>query len=281
MTDKSIYSTNFLESEWRLLLTSPAEGAWNMALDESILEHSAAGITPPTLRLYSWQPGCLSLGFSQPASNVNHDALSQNGWHCVRRPTGGQAVLHIDELTYSVMAPNTEPRMSGSVLEVYRRISLGLLQALRSLGLEPAADSVYENTIAKSDNPVCFENPSNYEITVSGLKLIGSAQARKAEGILQHGSIPIHGDITRILKCFLKIRDLQRARDKLLQHAANLELILGETLPYKQVEQAVINGFSSALNLRLVQAEPTHSEILRAEELMRDKYLSDKWMNRI
>jgi len=269
------------QCNWRLVLSPPGTGAWNMALDESILEHCGAGKSLPTLRLYSWQPGCLSLGFSQPFSKINLDALRQHGWDYVRRPTGGQAVLHIDELTYSAIAPYSDPRMTGSVLDVYQRISLGLLEALKILGLEPKADSIYENSKKNSKNPVCFENPSNYEITVSGLKLVGSAQARKFDAILQHGSIPIYGDITRILSCFLSTNSIEQAKERLLRHAANLEMILGEAPSFSQVQQAVIAGFSQALNLKFIQSDPLESEISRARELLLEKYQNDLWTKRI
>ena len=87
---------------WRLLLTQPAPGPWNMAIDEAILEFSARGEVPPTLRLYSWNPACLSLGYAQQVIDVNREKLQQLGWEIVRRPTGGKAILHTDELTYSI-----------------------------------------------------------------------------------------------------------------------------------------------------------------------------------
>ena len=122
-----------------------------------------------------------------------------NGWGLVRRPTGGRAILHTDELTYSVIAPLNEERVYGSIIESYRRLSQALLEALHIIGLPARADKDHtlpENL--KSGGPVCFEVPSNYEITFDGKKLIGSAQARRREGVLQHGSLPLTGDLARI-----------------------------------------------------------------------------------
>src|SRR3990172_11886293 len=104
---------------WRLLITPPARGAWNMALDESILEHVQAGrgASLPTLRLYAWDPACLSLGHAQPFADVDTTRLKERGWEVVRRLTGGRAILHTDELTYSVIGSAKEPILAGSVLE--------------------------------------------------------------------------------------------------------------------------------------------------------------------
>ena len=176
---------------WRLLITPPARGAWNMALDESILEHIGRGESVPTLRLYAWDPACLSLGHAQPFADVDTNRLKERGWEVVRRATGGRAILHTDELTYSVIAPNDEPSVAGSVLESYNRLAQALLLAVKNLELpvEMKEGKANDNS---TPNPVCFEVPSAYEITVDGKKLIGSAQARKKEGVLQHGSLASH-----------------------------------------------------------------------------------------
>src|SRR5271169_6015035 len=115
-----------MTNTWRLLITPPARGARNMAVDESILEHIGRGASLPTLRLYSWQPPCLSLGHAQPFADVDVPRLNARGWEVVRRPTGGRAILHTDELTYSVIAPTNERRVAGSLLESYNRLARAL-----------------------------------------------------------------------------------------------------------------------------------------------------------
>ena len=122
-------------SLWRLLITSPACGAWNMAVDEAILEYIGYRDSLPTLRLYAWEPACVSLGHAQPFSDVDTNRLKEHGWEVVRRATGGRAILHTDELTYSVIAPNDEPRVEGSVLESYNRLAQALLLAVKNLNL--------------------------------------------------------------------------------------------------------------------------------------------------
>jgi len=190
---------NYEKTTWRLIKHEPSQGAWNMAVDEAILESIYAGDSPPTLRLYAWQPGCLSLGYAQSFEEVHTEALSANGWDVVRRPTGGRAILHIDELTYSVIAPESEPRVKGGVLESYLRLSRALMRSLQILRLKPQAKEKETSKHKDKPNPVCFEVPSNYEITVNGKKLIGSAQARRKEGVLQHGALPLFGDLSRVI----------------------------------------------------------------------------------
>ena len=124
---------------WRLLRSTPADGATNMAVDEAILRMVAAGQVPPTLRFYAWEPACLSLGRAQPLADADLEALQAAGFDLVRRPTGGRGILHADELTYSVIAPQVEPRVAGGIMESYRRLSAGLMRGLEWLGVENLA----------------------------------------------------------------------------------------------------------------------------------------------
>src|SRR5687768_9647213 len=153
---------------WRLLLTPPARGAWNMALDEAILEHIGRGESTPTIRLYAWEPACLSLGHAQAFADVDVDRLQARGWEVVRRITGGRAILHTDELTYSVIAPNDEPVIAGTVLESYNRLAQALLLAVKNLELPVEMKELvgHVSSVTNPINPVCFEVPTAYEITV-------------------------------------------------------------------------------------------------------------------
>jgi lipoate-protein ligase A len=279
-------------ASWRVIRSAPGRGAWNMALDEAILESSRIGQTPPTLRLYAWSPPCLSLGRAQPVRDVLLAELEERGWDLVRRPTGGRAILHTDELTYSIAGPQSEPRLSGGVLDSYRVLAQALLHALRLLNipaqaLEYPAGSVRLNPAspgqnAKTENPVCFEVPSNYEITVYGKKLIGSAQARRKEGVLQHGSLPLYGDLARITQvlAFEDAASREAAAVRLLERAATAEAILGTPLSWEQAADAFVVAFAETLNLELKPSEPTPAEWRMAEELVGEKYASTEWTNR-
>lgn len=255
-----------------------------MAVDEAILEACASGGSAPTIRLYAWEPACLSLGYAQPAADVDRDALEKQTWDLVRRPTGGRAILHTDELTYSVIAPISTPLVTGSVLQSYSRIAQALLAALTNLSLLPRADNEYEHPAeAELRGPVCFEIPSNYEITVDGKKLIGSAQARRKGGVLQHGTLPICGDLTRITRVLVYPTELLRqgATQRLLEHATTLESLLNRPVTWEQVAQALITAFEDQHGLIFDQGELSVAETLHAELLVQEKYGSPAWTLRI
>ncbi len=278
-----------MPDNWRLLITSPARGAWNMAVDESILEHIGRGESIPTLRLYSWGPPCLSLGHAQPFADVDAARLNQRGWDVVRRPTGGRAILHTDELTYSIIAPQDEPRVAGSILESYNRLAGALLQAVRAMGLpvemkeDSGPDRDPGRTRGLPPNPVCFEVPSAYEITVKGKKLIGSAQARRREGVLQHGSLPLTGDLARITDALVYAGESSRldAAQRLLARAATVESVLGHPVLWNDAAQAFVWAFEAKLDLSLEEGKLSRSELERAEELVRAKYAHDDWTQRV
>jgi lipoate-protein ligase A len=267
---------------WRLLITPPARGAWNMALDEAILEHIGRGESIPTLRLYAWDPACLSLGHAQPFADVDMTRLKERGWEVVRRLTGGRAILHTDEITYSVIAPNEEPRVAGTVLESYNRLAQALLLAVQELDL-PVEMKEGKAASGQNLNPVCFEVPSTYEITVSGKKLIGSAQARKKEGVLQHGSLPLTGDLTRICQALVFETESAReeASERLLARAATVESVLGEEVSWETAAEAFIHAFESQLGLNLEQGELSESESGRTDELVKEKYDHPSWTERV
>lgn len=274
---------NLIPTRWRLVTHSAANGAWNMAVDQALLEAVGSGASLPILRLYAWTPPCLSLGYAQPFSDIELERLRERGWNYVRRQTGGRAILHTDELTYSVIAPENEPRLRGGVLPSYRRLSKAILDALVNMGI-PAEALPKETTGSHSNaQPVCFEVPSSYEITVAGKKLVGSAQARKKEGVLQHGSVPLYGDLTRIIDAisFEDESARERARERLLIRAANIEMILNRKINWHQAAEAFFTSFSDVLSLELTPQELTPLELQRVDELVTTKYAHPDWNERI
>jgi lipoate-protein ligase A len=274
----------YSRSTWRLLDTGHLDGATNMAIDEAISRAVQSGVVLPTLRFFGWIPACLSLGQAQSGADVDREACRKDGVDVVRRPTGGRAILHTDELTYSVVAPDDEPRVASTIVESYRRLSEGLLNGLMLMGVptqqaerpDPTNRGGFHNHDS-DQGPVCFEVPSNYEIVFGGKKLVGSAQMRKAGVVLQHGTLPLHGDIARISRYLVSRPDPDRVR----QRATTVEAAIGRVIDFEAAACFMAEGFSRALNLDLQLAELTDQERAWMEELRREKYAADNWTYRI
>jgi lipoate-protein ligase A len=240
-----------------------------MALDAAILAAVAAGDAPPTLRFYQWEPPCLSLGKRQPIDGVDLARCRGDGVDVVRRPTGGLAILHTDELTYSVAARQEDPRVAGPILDAYRQLSAGLVAGLARLGARAEMNPVGSHG-AQGVSAACFEAPSAYEITVSGRKLIGSAQTQAQGRVLQHGSLPLRGDIARVADylCFADEVERARLRTLLVMRAMTLGDALGRVVAFSEAWAAMAAGFAGALNLTLVPGEPSAAELSGAMALV-------------
>lgn len=265
--------------QWRLIYDSPTSGARNMAVDDAIL---TVGQHLPTLRFYAWQPSCLSLGYGQRAADVDFVRLSAAGWDIVRRPTGGRAILHVDELTYSLILPVDDPIAAGGILPSYRRIRCALVEGLKRLGLTPDPDT---DAAAVSNSPVCFDSPGRYEITVSGRKLLGSAQARRLGGVLQHGSLPLFGDIARICDVLAYPDETARAlgRAQVRAHATTLAAALNTAhINWTTAADALASGFAAVFNVTFGDgpAQLSAAECDAADRLTADVYGTSAWTYR-
>jgi lipoate-protein ligase A len=273
----------FEPATWRLIIEpEPRSGAANMALDQAIATACAAGESPPTLRFYRWQPPAVSLGRHQAIAEIDLNAVTAHGYEVVRRSTGGRAILHTDELTYSVAAPADEPRVKGGVMDAYLRLSNALVAGLRNLGLQ--ADKAAGTTRTGTDvSAACFEVPSAYEITTGGRKLIGSAQSRRARYVLQHGSLPLTGDITRLIDVLtLPPEQATELRRQLATRACTLAQALGigddaPAVQFEYVAQALVQGFATMLNLTFKPGRATPAELREAARLIRVQYANPEW----
>jgi len=178
------------ELGWRLIEDEPRRGAANMALDHALAERLADG--EGVVRLYGWSRPTVSFGKNEPAAGSGPDL------DYVRRPTGGRAVVHDDELTYAVVAPLDA---FGGLREAYLTINRALADAIRALGV-PVDVAGDRGSVAGAVEPLdagaCFQSPARGEIVVAGRKLVGSAQARLEGVLLQHGSILLGGEQRRL-----------------------------------------------------------------------------------
>lgn len=270
------------ERIWRLLVQrEPARGAWNMAVDEAISRAVAVGEAPATLRFYAWAPPCVSLGRHQSLTALDTARCRGLGYEIVRRPTGGRAILHTDEFTYSVIAPADEPAVQGLVLDSYLRLSRGLVAGLAKLGIaaEPAPGT---NRAGPNASAACFEVPSAYELVAGGKKLLGSAQNRRAKVVLQHGSLPLFGDLTRLVECLALPDEAARAtlRRNLAGHATTVEQVLGRRASFDEVAAAMAAGFQEALGLTLMPGALSPAELALAERLLHEQYDHPDWTER-
>jgi lipoate-protein ligase A len=244
-----------------------------MAVDEAILRAVATGDSLPTLRLYDWSPPCLSLGYGQKTSDVDFDRLQVRGWDVVRRPTGGRAILHADELTYSLALPEDHPIASGGIVESYRRISRALIAGLATLGAP--VQSERRDDMPKTPGPVCFEESSHYEITYGERKLIGSAQMRRFGGMLQHGTLPLTDDLGRICEVLAYDDDATRAAARQMVHARATtlaEALGGRVVTWHEAARAIAAAFAETFEVEWIEAPLSASEQATAAALEQDVY---------
>ncbi|WP_010631402.1 lipoate--protein ligase family protein [Sporolactobacillus vineae] len=253
--------------------------SYNMALDEYLLDREASGSRRPILRFYQWDPPGLSIGYFQKTrGRISREGLKKRGVRLVRRLTGGLAVLHDHELTYSVILPEDYPDMPTSVVGAYRVLSAGLLEGFRALHLH-AELAIPERKSQKSHSPVCFEEASWYELVVEGRKAAGSSQTRRKGMILQHGSIPLSVDDGKLFDCFsypsARVRD--RAQQAFGGKAVTLEELTGRKLTLEEVGKAFYHGFEKGLGIELKKSELTVDEDRSVNALARSKYESESW----
>lgn len=275
---------------WRLIEDPPLDGYRNMAVDEALLESCASRAAGfPCLRLYSFHPACLSLGFSQPAEGaVDPSWCRSHGIDIARRPTGGRAVLHDAEVTYAVVGRYGEPPFPATVLDSYCVISRGLIAGFASLGLRAAVTAGEKPAGPGAGGAVCFAEPTRHEIASGEFKIAGSAQARRRGAFLQHGSIPI----------VVNMENLARATGSVGGEAAppgaapgtvgcaglpeirGVAQILGRDLSESGLRAALVDGFEKEFGVRLVPGALAGTERESAERLRADRYLSAAWTYR-
>jgi lipoate-protein ligase A len=269
--------------KWRMITSGIGRAADNMAIDEAIVKAHAAGQVPPTIRFYGWQPAAVSLGyFQKAASEVDLAECRRQGIDVVRRLTGGRAVLHDTELTYSIVVSEKHPLVPNTITASYRFFSQGLLAGLKLLGIEAQMSmprSAYGQTKRQPASAACFDAPSHYEVTFDGRKLVGSAQVRKEGVVLQHGSILLAFDPGRVAAVLnLPSRD---AKDKLAamlaKKATSLAQAANREIGWEEVCQALQAAFGPALGIELVADGLTQAEQAMARELTYSKYGQDAW----
>jgi lipoyl(octanoyl) transferase len=238
------------QNSWRVIQDSLGDGTLNMITDRAILMACNEGKVPATLRLYGWQRPTLSIGYSQEISQyIDMESCERNNIPVVRRFTGGRALLHQYEMTYSVIAPIPHPAFPGSLRGSFGRISQAILESLRIGGIEDAAVAGKDNRRDVSGrSPACFSMANHCEIVVRGKKLVGSAQRRLRSAFLQHGSVILDmaPELTHTLLKYSSETEKQAVLDSLISNTTSLKQLLQRNLENNEVKQWFLKGFQNS-----------------------------------
>jgi lipoate-protein ligase A len=254
----------------RLLRHPPADGAWNMAVDEALAASVGEGSSPPTLRLYGWQPPTLSLGYLQPAAALL-PACRAMGIPLVRRPTGGRAVLHHQERTYSLALPWAPPWSLRSVPERFRVLAGGLIAGQARLGVEAGLADARESGAAPGRaEAACFRARRLPAILCGGRKLAGAAERRFPTALLQHGSLLLRFDAGLHRAVFPAWPSPER-------QVVWLEAVLGRLPEPERLDAALAAGWEAALGLPCRPGHLTAAEAAAARRLAAERYGDPAW----
>ncbi len=251
--------------KFRLIDTGFNRPSMNMAIDEALLNSKE-----PVLRFYGWKPAGLSIGYFQSVNNFSFESLKKHNIRLVRRLTGGNAVLHDKELTYSFII--NEEMMPEGIVDSYKEISKGLLDGLRNLGL----NAVMNKEVEKGEkSAVCFNDPSWYEIIVNRKKIIGSAQKRVNGKLLQHGAVLIDIEVEKYCSLFNNCN--KELIEKVKQRMTSINEEIKNKTNYKKVKENIKKGFEKALNIEFIKDKLTKKEKELAKKLDKEKYSKKEW----
>ncbi len=245
--------------KWRLVKTMETDGAMQMAIDEAMLAARSENMVPNTLRFFTWKPPAVTIGiFQSLKQEVDAERAKEMGADIVRRYTGGGAVFHENELTYSMAL--SEKDVPHGIIESYEKICSGIVDGLGLLGIDAEF------------------RPVN-DIVVNGRKISGNAQTRKNGVLLQHGTILMDADVKRMFS-LLKVPD-EKIRDKLIKSAeervTSLRMETGRPTSVLRLQESLVSGFERAFGTRFVAGELTPTEMKTAERLCREKYSTRGW----
>lgn len=232
----------------------------NMAIDEANLIYQDKDEI--ILRFFGWDPPSVSIGTFQKIQEINIDYLKEMNIPFVRRPTGGKGVYHDNELTYSIVIPKTHPLFELDIVESYKEISKVFIDSLKEFGIDAQLTKKLGG-----ENGFCFSSQNYYEVSVNGKKIIGSAQRRKKEGILQQGSIPIELDYEKIKKIFYleNINSFISLKE------------LNKSIEIKTLEEVLIKNFIKHFSIPYEIKEHSQDEIKKCENILNSKYILESW----
>ena len=250
-----------MTENWRLLKTGYKNAYENMAIDYAILVANSRDSVPPTIRFYGWEPSAISIGYFQSLlDEINLDKCDELNVDYVRRITGGGAVFHENELTYSIVVSESHPSISKNILDSYGRICGGIIKGLNDLGI----DAYYE--------------PIN-DILSKGKKISGNAQTRKFKTLLQHGTILMDVDVNKMFSV-LNVPD-EKIKDKLISNVkdrvTSIKHILGREVSFNSIEDSMKLGFEEEFDVTLKDGELTMEELELSKKYEKQYFSVDSW----
>ena len=279
----------------RFIDTGTNDAFTNMAIDEAL----AISCQQPILRVYQWKPKAISIGYNQDLmKEINVDYCKKNNIDIVRRITGGKAVFHDDELTYSFIVPENLNLLPKDVVESYKKIAEALIISLKNIGLNANIEKINE----KINTPICFNSSNWYELTVNDKKISGSAQRRFDGKILQHGPILIDFDYNKNSNIFSsnnEIDTVENLKNRITsiknelnnkQGINNNESIKNENHNIgkindknliNELKSAVKLGFKENFNFELVNDSLNNNEKILVKKLLKEKYETDGWNHKL
>jgi lipoate-protein ligase A len=242
-----------------------------MALDEAIALAVRRHHAPPTLRFYGWDRPSLSLGCFQTPAGLGFAYCNTHHIPMVRRPTGGRAILHGEELTYSFSARTDQPPFASGLLDSYRSISSAFCLAFKKIGIPAASKMTKEKGRVLTRSPLCFASSSYGEILIDHRKLVGAAQKRWKDGLLQQGSIPYAYDEE-------KMRHVFAVKGSLPEDG--FRTALRDVMPdfaEMRLKEAIVTAFAETFGISLRASPPSPEESRQADDLEARKYLQESW----
>lgn len=260
---------------YRFLNTGIQDAALNMAIDEAVLIHHLRGQAPPTLRVFRWSQPAISLGrFQNVEQEILVAACQERGVTLVRRPTGGRAVYHRDEFTYSIVI-SKRYNIPAGVVAAYAHLAQGLLAALALLGVQA---ELSDGRTQKHPSAACFASSTQADLTSNGFKLVGSAQVWRDDALLQQGSLPLEDRSADFYSLLSFPDEVERAQALALYRQKTMPLrAFAPGVSWDVVAQAFRDGFSSALQARFVPGALSDSEYALARQLVAEKYSTIAW----
>jgi lipoate-protein ligase A len=260
-----------MEKEWRLIDSGPCGAFFNMALDETVAAYVRKEKAPPTLRLYGWDRPSLTLGCFQKTSDIDAAYCASKGIPIVRRPTGGRAILHHRELTYSFSVKTDNILFSKGLLDSYRSIAAAFHLAFQKAGIRAEPKKQRERGRVLAGSPLCFQSSSFGEILVDNKKAVGSAQKRWDNGLLQQGSVPYSYDTDEIRRIF---------GAEACTAMGSAMTCLEEVMPGlsgKEFRGILKASFEETFGVSFLQSRPSPGEEALARDLEASKYSLKSW----